>query len=81
MEKKLMDANEAHEVYGVTRAWLRGHRNAGTIRCSETHGKGRDGRPYVRYFYNVQDIERELRMFSPRGCGWQGARQAGVGQW
>ena len=81
METKTISANEAFEIYHVTRAWLRGHRNAGTIRFAETHGKGRDGKAYTKYLYYVQDIERELKMFSPRGCGWQGARQAGVERW
>lgn len=81
MDKKMVDANAAYEQYHVTRSWLREHRLAGTIRCTETHGRGRDGRAWVRYLYNVEDLENELRMFSPRKCGWHGARQARVDKW
>lgn len=66
IQAKMVGANEAYQLYHVTRAWLREHRNSGSIRCSETHGRGFDGRSYVKYLYNVEDIERELQSFSTR---------------
>lgn len=57
---KLIDANGAHREYCVTRAWLRSMFENGRIRRGETHGVDAHGRPYVRYLYNVEDIEKVL---------------------
>lgn len=71
IQAKTVGANEAYQLYHVTRAWLRERRNAGSIRCSETHGVGANGRPYVKYLYNVEDIERELQSFATRSQAHQ----------
>ena len=68
---KMVSANEAYQLYHVTRAWLRERRNAGTLQCSETHGVGFDGKHYIKYLYNVSDIERELRSFASRAQAHQ----------
>ena len=57
---KLIDANGAHREYCVTRAWLRSMFENGRIRRGETLGVDAHGRPYVRYLYNVEDIEKVL---------------------
>ena len=66
LKAKTVGANEAYQLYHVTRAWLRERRNEGKIRCSETHGVGFNGRPYIKYLYDVEDIERELASFASR---------------
>ena len=71
IQAKTVGANEAYQLYHVTRAWLRERRNAGSIRCSETHGVGFDGRPYIEYLYNVEYIERELKSFATRSQAHQ----------
>ena len=66
LKAKTVGANEAYQLYHVTRAWLRERSEAGVIRCSETHGVGANGRTYVKYLYSVEDIERELATFASR---------------
>ena len=58
---KTIDANEAYRVYHVTRAWLRENRNAKSIRCAPLFGLDMYGKEYIRYLYNVADIEREIQ--------------------
>jgi hypothetical protein len=50
----------------VTRAWLRQKHNGGAIRRTETHGTDAVGHRCVRYLYYLEDIERELALFSSR---------------
>ena len=60
-------AADAYDKYRVTRAWLRTNAEAGNIRRTGLHCISRaTGQPCVRYLYNVQDIERELRAWASR---------------